>query len=107
MSDAPEDEVQVQVRFTVPATGGFDAFTDALYVPLEDYPQLGQSGELERMKAERYEAWKTAVSTPAEPDPVADGPSRAEQLAELQTTAEQLLQQISAAAQQETTPTEA
>lgn len=62
-----DDRVQVQVVFTV-EEGGV-SFTDALYVPLDEYDAMSKDGRLDAMKRERFDGWRAALAAPP-PDPV-------------------------------------
>lgn len=66
-----DDQVQVQVRFTVEEEG-YPTFSDALYVPLDEYDDLVASGEIERMKRERWEAWASEVFPEADTPPLTE-----------------------------------
>lgn len=66
-----DDVAQVQVRFTV-AEDGYAPFTDALYVPLDEYAAMAADGRLETLKAERWANQKAVLDAP--PAAPEDGP---------------------------------
>lgn len=86
------DIVDTVVTFTLtdPETGL--SFTDAIRIPgnLTDTELKRARADVERQKQERFEAWKTAIATPAPaPDPVVVLEQLAEQRAQVQAQVEQ------------------
>ena len=52
------EEVKVQIRFTIERDGR--AFTDALYMPIEEYQNTPQE-TIEAMKEERFSNWISSL----------------------------------------------
>lgn len=79
------DTVQVQVVFTVEEDDLL--FTDALYVPLDEYDAMSKDGRLEVLKQERFDNWKTAITAPPPDVPVESPVSSVDQARQILTDA--------------------
>lgn len=78
-------EPQIQYRFTIVDEETGSSFSDALYLPLDEWPV--DETTLEKMKQERFDNWKKAINTPSDPPPVE------EQIAQIEEQIESLEQQ--------------
>lgn len=59
------DEINIQYKFTVEQEG-YPAFTDAIYLPLDEYNAMSDE-ELEGRKQERFNNFKAMLDSPPEP----------------------------------------
>lgn len=56
-----EDQVFIQHRFTI--TEDDKTYSDAIVLPIDEYNAL-TSKQIETLKQDRFDNWKTAISTP-------------------------------------------
>jgi hypothetical protein len=86
-------EVQIQYRFTIIDEDTGSSFSDALYFPLSEWPV--SEATLKNMEQERFDNWKQAITTSADPPPVEEQVAAIDdQIESLQQQKESLLAQL-------------
>lgn len=58
---------RIGVQFTIPASGDTPAYTDTLWFDSLTEYQGKTARQIQTLKDERYNNWKTAIATPPDP----------------------------------------
>lgn len=76
--------LEVAVHFRYPEVDDLPSYSDTLFIPIGIYNDLTPD-DIAAMEQERYDAWKTAVQTPApEPVPLTQEQAREQALSALE-----------------------